>query len=164
MGRARSRQRLGRPPAMNAEQIRQARAMLTRPDESVSSIVRLLGVSRSTLYKHLLELGKASSTTRSDQHRVSGAVSDNVRRGNLWVVTLQNGGIRPRNPMAVRKCEVPACLRCAAGGEPVRPADSRLPGPELRADSHHCYRCSSRPARRTAHALAPGRSVQRGQY
>ncbi|MGF6883474.1 DNA invertase Pin-like site-specific DNA recombinase [Nocardia sp. GAS34] len=50
-------QRLGRPPAMNAEQIRQARAMLTRPDESISSIARLLGVSRSTLYKHLPELG-----------------------------------------------------------------------------------------------------------
>ena len=51
-------QRLGRPPAKNAEQIRQARAMLTRPDESVSSIARLLGVSRSTLYKHLPELSK----------------------------------------------------------------------------------------------------------
>ncbi len=49
-------QRLGRPPAMNAEQIRQARAMLTRPDESVCSIARLLGVSRSTLYKHIPEL------------------------------------------------------------------------------------------------------------
>ncbi|MFE3447074.1 recombinase family protein [Nocardia sp. NPDC059180] len=50
-------QRLGRPPAMNAEQIRQARAMLTQPEESVSSIARLLGVSRSTLYKHLPEIG-----------------------------------------------------------------------------------------------------------
>ncbi|WP_281181967.1 hypothetical protein [Actinomadura macra] len=29
--------------------------MLTRPDESVSSIARLLGVSRSTLYKHAPE-------------------------------------------------------------------------------------------------------------
>ena len=56
-------QRLGRPPAMNAEQSRQARAMLTRPDESVSSIARLLGVSRSTLYKHLPELGKGGSAT-----------------------------------------------------------------------------------------------------
>ena len=53
-------QRLGRPPAMSAEQIRQARAMLTRPDESVSSIARLLGVSRSTVYKHLPELGAGS--------------------------------------------------------------------------------------------------------
>ncbi|MFF0637560.1 helix-turn-helix domain-containing protein [Nocardia sp. NPDC004151] len=49
-------QRLGRPPAMNAEQIRQARAMLARPDESVSCIARLLGVSRSTLYKYVPEL------------------------------------------------------------------------------------------------------------
>lgn len=54
-------QRLGRPPAMNAEQIRQARAMLSRPDESVSSIARLIGVSRSTLYKHLPELGAGTA-------------------------------------------------------------------------------------------------------
>ncbi|WP_425300443.1 helix-turn-helix domain-containing protein, partial [Nocardia farcinica] len=46
-------QRLGRPPAMTAEQIRQARAILTRPEETVSSVARLLGVSRSTIYKHL---------------------------------------------------------------------------------------------------------------
>ncbi|HMD92202.1 MAG TPA: helix-turn-helix domain-containing protein [Trebonia sp.] len=49
-------QRLGRPPAMTAEQIRQARDMLTLPRNSISSIARLLGVSRSTLYKHLPEL------------------------------------------------------------------------------------------------------------
>lgn len=30
--------------------------LLTRPDESVSSIARLLGVSRTTLYKHVPEL------------------------------------------------------------------------------------------------------------
>jgi len=49
-------QRLGRPPAMNDEQVRQARALLARPDESVASIARLLGVSRSTIYKHVPEL------------------------------------------------------------------------------------------------------------
>lgn len=49
-------QRLGRPPALSTDQVRQARALLTRPDESVSSIARLLGVSRSTLYKYLPEL------------------------------------------------------------------------------------------------------------
>ncbi|WP_406272990.1 helix-turn-helix domain-containing protein [Nocardia sp. NBC_00881] len=48
-------QRLGRPPAMTGEQVRQARALLTRPDESVSSIARLLGISRTTLYKYLPE-------------------------------------------------------------------------------------------------------------
>uniref|UniRef100_UPI001C3F333C helix-turn-helix domain-containing protein n=1 Tax=Nocardia brevicatena TaxID=37327 RepID=UPI001C3F333C len=49
-------QRPGRPPAMTAEQIRQARMLLARPDESVSSIARLLGVSRTTLYKYVPEL------------------------------------------------------------------------------------------------------------
>lgn len=51
-----SGQRLGRPPAMTEEQIRRARALLTRPDESVSSIARLLWVSRTTLYKYMPEL------------------------------------------------------------------------------------------------------------
>jgi DNA invertase Pin-like site-specific DNA recombinase len=49
-------QRLGRPPAMTAGQIRQARDLLTLPGNSISSIARLLGVSRSTIYKHLPEL------------------------------------------------------------------------------------------------------------
>jgi DNA invertase Pin-like site-specific DNA recombinase len=49
-------QRLGRPPAMTAEQIRQARDLLTLPRNSISSVARLLGVSRSTIYKHLPEL------------------------------------------------------------------------------------------------------------
>jgi transposase-like protein len=49
-------QRLGRPPAMTGEQIRQARDLLSLPGNSISSIARLLGVSRSTIYKHLPEL------------------------------------------------------------------------------------------------------------
>ena len=48
--------RLGRPPAMTAEQIRHARDLLTRPDNTVSSIARLLGVSRATIYKYVPEL------------------------------------------------------------------------------------------------------------
>lgn len=48
--------RLGRPPALNAEQISHARQLLTQPENSVAAIARLLGVSRSTLYKHLPEL------------------------------------------------------------------------------------------------------------
>jgi len=50
-------QRLGRPPAMTGEQIRYARELLASPDNTVSSIARLLGVSRSTLYKHVPEIG-----------------------------------------------------------------------------------------------------------
>jgi DNA invertase Pin-like site-specific DNA recombinase len=49
-------QRLGRPPAMTAEQIRHARDLLTRPDNTVSSIARLLGVSRATIYKYVPDL------------------------------------------------------------------------------------------------------------
>ncbi len=50
-------QRLGRPPALTPEKVHQARTMLARPENSVASIARMLGVSRSTLYKHVPELG-----------------------------------------------------------------------------------------------------------
>jgi DNA invertase Pin-like site-specific DNA recombinase len=55
-------QRLGRPPAMTEDQIRHARAMLTDPEASISSIAKLLGVSRTTVYKYVPELaaGRAS--------------------------------------------------------------------------------------------------------
>ena len=39
---------------MTAEQIRHARDLLTRPDNTVSCITRLLGVSRATIYKYFL--------------------------------------------------------------------------------------------------------------
>jgi transposase-like protein len=41
---------------MTPEQVRHARDLLARPDNSVASIARLLGVSRSTLYKYVPEL------------------------------------------------------------------------------------------------------------
>lgn len=49
-------ERLGRPPAMTEEQIRHARAMLADPEASISSIAKLLGVSRMTIYKYVPEL------------------------------------------------------------------------------------------------------------
>lgn len=49
-------QRLGRPPAMTEEQIRHARSMLADPEASISSIAKLLGVSRTTIYKYVPEL------------------------------------------------------------------------------------------------------------
>jgi hypothetical protein len=52
------RQRLGRPPALTAEQVRQARGLLTRPENSVADIARLLGVSRSTRCTHIPDLGR----------------------------------------------------------------------------------------------------------
>jgi DNA invertase Pin-like site-specific DNA recombinase len=53
-------QRLGRPPAMTPEQIRHARDLLTHPGNTVSSIARLVGVSRSTIYKYVPELTDSS--------------------------------------------------------------------------------------------------------
>ncbi|WP_330185970.1 recombinase family protein (plasmid) [Nocardia sp. NBC_01503] len=61
-------QRLGRPPTMTEEQIRQARAILTRPEETVSSVARLLGVSRSTIYKYVPELSESQSQLTLKKH------------------------------------------------------------------------------------------------
>ncbi|MGW3820492.1 recombinase family protein [Streptomyces sp. NPDC005046] len=49
-------ERIGRPPAMTAEQIRHARALLAQPENTITSIAKLLGVSRTTLYKYVPEL------------------------------------------------------------------------------------------------------------
>ncbi|MFF0109597.1 recombinase family protein [Streptomyces hirsutus] len=49
-------ERIGRPSAMSAEQIRHARALLAQPENTVTSIAKLLGVSRTTLYKYVPEL------------------------------------------------------------------------------------------------------------
>jgi DNA invertase Pin-like site-specific DNA recombinase len=54
--------RRGRPPAMNPEQIRHAGDLLASPGNTVSSIARLLGVSRSTIYKHVPELARGTGS------------------------------------------------------------------------------------------------------
>ncbi|MFF4731084.1 helix-turn-helix domain-containing protein [Streptomyces mirabilis] len=41
---------------MRAEQIRHARALITQPENAITSIAKLLGVSRTTLYKYVPEL------------------------------------------------------------------------------------------------------------
>ncbi|WP_259406263.1 helix-turn-helix domain-containing protein [Microbispora sp. H10885] len=49
-------QRLGRPPAMDAEMVARARRLLAQPEETASSIAKLLGVSRAMLYRYVSEL------------------------------------------------------------------------------------------------------------
>ena len=49
-------QRLGRPPALTPEQVEHARYLLTRPENTIASIARLLGVSRATIHAHVPEL------------------------------------------------------------------------------------------------------------
>ncbi|WP_192808553.1 helix-turn-helix domain-containing protein [Actinomadura montaniterrae] len=46
---------------MTPEQIRHARALLTQPDATVSPIARLLGASRSTIYKYVPQRDKGGS-------------------------------------------------------------------------------------------------------
>ncbi len=46
--------RLGRPSAMTGDQVRHARDLLARPENSVTSGAKLLGVSRNTIYHYVL--------------------------------------------------------------------------------------------------------------
>ena len=57
-------QRLGRPPALTADQVAHARHLLLDPGATVSSVARTLGVGRSTVYRHLPELTGRTNTTR----------------------------------------------------------------------------------------------------
>jgi DNA invertase Pin-like site-specific DNA recombinase len=66
-------QRLGRPPSLTDEHVRQARVLLTRPENSVASIARLLGVSRSTLYKYIPELSDSRQpAVGTSAHKIGG--------------------------------------------------------------------------------------------
>lgn len=63
---ARARGRLGgRPPAVSAEDVAMARAMLADPNITVNQVAKTLGISPATLYRHLpggrgaLEEGRA---------------------------------------------------------------------------------------------------------
>ena len=48
---------------MTAEQFRYARDLLTQPDNAVSSIARLIGVSRAAIYKYVPELPARARAT-----------------------------------------------------------------------------------------------------
>jgi predicted transcriptional regulator len=58
---------------MTEEQVRHARAMLTDPDASISSIAKLLGVSRMTIYKYVPELaaGRASLVATESRKEIT---------------------------------------------------------------------------------------------
>ncbi len=72
-------QRLGRPPALSDEQIRRARDLLTQPHNTVSSIACLLGVSRSTVYKHVPELAAGNPGADTNVNYATGDLSPLVR-------------------------------------------------------------------------------------
>lgn len=49
-------ERIGRPPAMTEEPVRHALALLAQPENTITSIAKLLGVSRTTPYKYKPQL------------------------------------------------------------------------------------------------------------
>ncbi len=69
-------QRLGQPLAMNGRTDPPGPRMLVHPDESVSSIARLLDVSRSTVYKYMPGLGKGRSQLTAGEDRPLPDVSE----------------------------------------------------------------------------------------
>ncbi|MFD6936949.1 helix-turn-helix domain-containing protein [Streptomyces goshikiensis] len=71
-----------RPLLILFGQIRRARDLLTRPENTVTSIAKLLGVSRNTIYKYVPELKGGRITLDKRQHAgsappgtVSGVIS-----------------------------------------------------------------------------------------
>ncbi|WP_246460698.1 recombinase family protein [Streptomyces himalayensis] len=69
LAEARARgERIGRPPAMNGEQIRHARALPAQPENTITSTAKLLlGVSRTTLYKYVPELTAGPGLPRAER-------------------------------------------------------------------------------------------------
>lgn len=66
---ARARGRTGgRKPAMNEEQIEQARAMMNNPKLKVKSIIKTLGISKATLYKYV-PMGKSAAMEKKSSSK-----------------------------------------------------------------------------------------------
>lgn len=59
--------RLGRPPAMTADDVRNARTLLSDPSNTVTSVAQHFGVSRATLYKHIPELGIKGTSNKDKE-------------------------------------------------------------------------------------------------
>jgi predicted DNA-binding transcriptional regulator AlpA len=74
--------RLGRPPAMTPDQARSARTLLAEPEHSVPSIAKLLGLSRSTIYKYLRE-SKGEAVTALPPARPRSAITGGRRQRDL---------------------------------------------------------------------------------
>lgn len=64
---------------MTPEQVRHARDLLARPDNTVSSIARLLNVSRSTIYKYVPELGGRADNAAPALEAVPAALPEDPR-------------------------------------------------------------------------------------
>ncbi|MGW9422061.1 recombinase family protein, partial [Streptomyces koyangensis] len=141
--------RLVRPLAMTEEQVRHARDLLARPENTVASIAKLLGVSRNTIYNYVPELkgGRLALAevirARRNCPNPAGPRTDHRR---LWLVTAflpapQAGRLRrPAAASAARQHRLRRRLRHlpaahghlgrVGGGQPG--GGARRPGPGRR--------------------------------
>jgi DNA invertase Pin-like site-specific DNA recombinase len=110
--------RLGRPSAMTGEQVRHARDLLARPENTVTSIAKLLGVSRNTIYNYVPELkGGRLALTEVPRGR-GGARRPSAGRGR----DRQDPGPGMRRPTAAGSDRPHPPRRRPAPAEP-RPRD-----------------------------------------
>ena len=106
---------------MTPEQVRHARDLLARPDNTVSSIARLLGVSRSAIYKHVPALGGRAGGAAPALDVVLAALPEdarplpdvtrtttfcpravrNVAAGDMFLIDARRARHRRRRPIAV---------------------------------------------------------------
>ncbi|MEU9197856.1 helix-turn-helix domain-containing protein [Streptomyces hundungensis] len=93
---------------MTDEQVRHARDLLARPENTVTSIVKLLGVSRNTIYNYVPELkdgrvalAEAPSTpglpqpARSEDWSPPFAAGDSVLTGTSTSAAPHTAAVRP---------------------------------------------------------------------
>jgi transposase-like protein len=76
---------------MTAKQVRHARDLLTRPDNTVSSIARLLGVSRATIYKYVPEVTAGRPAAALPRGRAPAP-----QRGEAWAGRCEIAGALKR--------------------------------------------------------------------
>ncbi|MFB7999945.1 helix-turn-helix domain-containing protein [Streptomyces sp. NPDC056002] len=78
-------ERIGRPPAMTEEQIPHAHGLLTDSENTITSIAKLLDVSRTTLYKYVPKLAAGRQGGERGVVQDSGlAVIAHAVRPLLW--------------------------------------------------------------------------------
>ncbi|WP_338145989.1 recombinase family protein [Streptomyces scabichelini] len=93
--------RLGRPPAMTEEQVRHARDLLARPENTVTSIAKLLGVSRNTIYnQHHLQLrARTEGRRRPVQAGVTHAHVVSSEYASSSMIRMSRMNVAKRLPM-----------------------------------------------------------------
>ena len=111
--------RLGRPPAMTPQQIQTARTLLSQPEHTVSSIARLLGVSRSTIYKYVPELTTQPTAPLAGEPEAPTLVlADSVSERPI---PARPGPVRARPAAIARRTST----SCSCTAKPSKPSGSR---------------------------------------